>query len=561
MRAFLLHSNEPTLELLLPSLTVSHGSSLPKDGGDDLYIIHWGAFHPDRGRSEVLQPVKSIVLALNPRRAAQTLRLHGIDSVLGAGQEEASGDVRSGRAAAQAALAAHAGRAAERRSTASAAASVASAPSAAPAASAASAASVASAAASVAAVRAGRGASAALLADERGDATGGTRHRWTREFVVPVFHLQALTLYERRQPTLYMAGSAYSSAAGGAGELAELGTEQPTYHGARAMREAVKAVYALGLDYAVVRIGVRSDGALAVLGLDPVPRLDPRLAELFAEAIRRFDVDIVRKRSEPVKHTAMLGADPEFVLRNARGKIAFASNYADKDGPFGCDAIVLRSFRKIYPLAELRPRPSTEVRQLVVNLHRTMQLAARRIADDSLEWLAGGMPVRGFPLGGHIHFSGVPLTSELLRALDNYVALPLVLIEDGTTGNRKPKYGFLGDFRRQRHGGFEYRVLPSWMVSPVVARGVLALAKLVSEHYRLLRRRPLDEPEVARAYYSGDKARIRPLLLKLWRDLERLDDYGRHEKYLIPLRRRLMLMQPWNEQQDIRPRWKVPPFS
>lgn len=530
MRAFLLHSNEPTLELLLPSLEIWHGSSLPKVGGDDLYVIHWGAFHPDRGRSEVMQPVKSIVLALNPRRAAQTLRLHGIDCVLDAEPEQASGDVRAGRAAAHAAQTAQAGRAAERRSA--------------------------------AAVRAGRGASAALLADERGGLSGGAAaKRWTREFVVPVFHLQALTLYERRPPTLYMAGSAYSSAAGGAGELTEIGTEHPTYHGARAMREAVKAVYALGLDYAVVRIGVRSDGTLAVLGLDPVPRLDPRLAELFAEAIRRFDTDIVRKRSGVVRHTAMLGADPEFVLRNARGKIAFASNYAGKDGPFGCDAIVLRSFRKIYPLAELRPRPSTEVRQLIVNLHRTMQLAARRIADDSLEWLAGGMPVRGFPLGGHIHFSGVPLTSELLRALDNYVALPLVLIEDGTTGNRKPKYGFLGDFRRQRHGGFEYRVLPSWMVSPVVTRGVLSLAKLVSEHYRQLRRRPLDEPEVARAYYSGDKARIRPLLLKLWRDLERLDDYGKHEKYLIPLRRRLMLMQPWNEQQDIRPRWKVPPFS
>lgn len=96
----------------------------------------------------------------------------------------------------------------------------------------------------------------------------------------------------------------------------------------------------------------------------------------------------------------MLGADPEFLLRNTRGKVTFASQYAPKEGAFGCDSIVLRSRRKIYPLAESWPRPSTDVKQLVGNLHKTMRLAARRITDKGLTWIAGGMPVRGLPLGG-----------------------------------------------------------------------------------------------------------------------------------------------------------------
>lgn len=479
MRVFLLHSNEPTLERLLPKLEFEAGTTLPAKGKDSWFIINWGAFHPDRGReNEVLQPVKHILLAQSKTRAAAMLERHGMEAGLLKGESET---------------------------------------------------------------------------EEPGP--------WIHEYVVPVFHLQALTLYHRRQfvytPVKAASTSVYTRISTQT-EMEEIGTGQPGYHGVRAMREAVKAIYALGLDYGIVRIGVRSNGTLAVLQLDPVPQLDERLAALFAEQMNRFAGELVPKLSKGIKHTAMLGADPEFVLRNTRGKVEFASNFVGKEGLFGCDAIVLPSFRKVYPLAELRPRPSTDVKQLIANLHRTMQLAARTINDSSLDWLAGGMPVRGFPLGGHIHISGVPLNSALLRTLDNYLALPLILIEDSTTGGRKPKYGFLGDYRRQRHGGFEYRVLPSWVVSPVAAKGVLALAKLIAEHYRELNRRPLDEPELIKAYYEGDKARIRPLLLTLWRDLEQLDGYRALEKYLNPLRRKLMLMKPWNEQNDIRPKWRIP---
>jgi hypothetical protein len=287
--------------------------------------------------------------------------------------------------------------------------------------------------------------------------------------------------------------------------------------------------------------------------------LTPRLAELFAEAIHKFAQEA--ENSQRDKMEAMLGADPEFLLRNDKGKVTFASRFLEKEGPVGCDAIVLPGFRKIYPLAELRPEPSRDVGQLIINIRRTMQLASRRIPDVNLQWLAGGMPVKGFPLGGHIHFSGVWLNSELLRVLDNYLALPLILLEDATTGNRKPKYGFLGDFRRKRYGGFEYRVLPSWMVTPAVAKGVCSIAKLIADQYPLLQARPLNDPELQKAYYEGDKSRIRPLIPGLWGDLTRLANYRKYEKYLTPLKSMLLRQESWNEQHDIRRGWKIGPFS
>ncbi|GLI05461.1 hypothetical protein YDYSG_14910 [Paenibacillus tyrfis] len=490
MRVFLLHSGEPTLDLLLERLHIPHGTKAPKGSEEPGVTIHWGTYHPDRGDRGVLQPVKSMLLAANARRTAELLELHGIDCAF---EVHEAGDMRQ---------------------------------------------------------------------TER--AGGGVRcqdTRWSHRFVVPVFHLQALSLFHKPQTVFYggRAGESLAAREGDEADYTEIGREQPSYYGAKAMREAVKAIYALGLDYGVVRIGVRPDGSLAVRGVEAVPLLTPRFAELFAEAINRYG-EPPEEQTAAKSGDVMLGADPEFLLLNRQGKVTLASRFAEKDGPFGCDSIVLPGRRKIFALAELRPQPSTDVRELVIHLHRTMQLAAKRISDAELIWVAGGMPVRGFPLGGHIHFSGVELSSRLLRALDNYMALPLTLLEGETTGARKPRYGFLGDFRRKKYGGFEYRVLPSWMVSPAVTKGVLALAKLVAGNDHALKQRPLSDPEVVKAYYRGDKERIRLLLPALWRDLERIPEYGRHESYLLPLRRMMLRMKSWNEREDIRPKWKISPF-
>lgn len=503
MKTYFCHHWEPGVELLLEKLRVAHGTVPPAEA-DGFVIVQWGASHSALSHEYVLNPVKMTRRALRRTTRHKLLRLGGqlteSDRAAGSGAG-APGSTDSGRTSAESA-------AAERKP-----------------------------------------------AERRGMPGRSARHRYSREYIVPVFHLEALAAFEKTAGPL-VAGSLPQNRAV---RYRELASPVRGYHASRAVREAVRAIYALGLDFGAVYLGVRPDGRLVVRDVQPAPRLSERLAELFAEAIHRFDEQLQREPQQGAE--VVLGTDPEFLLRNKDGKVVFASRYMDKAGKVGCDSIVLPDRRKLFPLAELRPDPASEPEQLVRNLRWTMRRALRIIGDSTLEWVAGGMPLSGFPLGGHIHFSGVPLNARLLRALDNYLALPLVLLEDATTGRRRPRYGFLGDFRRQSHGGFEYRTPPSWIVSPLIAAGVLSLARVVAEHYRGLRQFPLEAEEVQAFYYEGSKEELLPIVRRLWEEVEGLPAYARYKAHLDPFKERLFRMEGWHEQEDFRARWKLIPAA
>lgn len=368
-----------------------------------------------------------------------------------------------------------------------------------------------------------------------------------RGYIVPVFHLQPLGLFA--SPSVFALPSTY--------RLLEMNANSPIVRSLT--RAAVRSVYSLGLDFGNVHIAFGDQGSFTVMKVDAAPQLDDRLATMYAAAIEAFARG-VDEESEGRRQPVVVGTDPEFILRRVDGKIVSASKYLAKKGVVGCDSVVIRE-RKYYPLVELRPDPSPEPAQLIANLHQAMEMAADQIGDDTLMWLAGGMPYRGLPLGGHLHLSGVWLNAEMLRCLDNYLALPLVLIEDSTTANRRPKYGFLGDFRLQPHGGFEYRTLPSWLVSPKVASGVVALAVVIAKHYRELRRRPLASEAMQQHYYDGNKAAIGRVFALLRSDLERLSTFAVFRGAIEPLFRQMERKEPWNEQEDIRRSWKIKPYS
>lgn len=380
----------------------------------------------------------------------------------------------------------------------------------------------------------------------------------TRSYVIPVFQLDALGVFRAGGAF----GPLYRSNARALTPVVprEESGQRPTYV-RRAERAAVRAVYALGLEYAVVTLRLDPRGHPLIEALDPTPAVAAgEFAPLFAAAVNQWQARVLQEQiSGGRAGTLLLGMDPEFVLRRPgpEGKIVPASRYFGRRGRVGCDSVRIGD-RLVYPLVELRPSPAAEPMELLRNLYAAMRLAASRIEDASLEWLAGGMPASGLALGGHIHVSGVALHADLLRVMDNYMALPLVLLEDSTTQRRRPRYGALGDFRRQFHGGFEYRTLPSWIVSPKIALGVISLAKVVCEHYRELRERPLARAEMQKAYYAGDKQALRPAALALWSDLERTDGYARYRKALDRLKRYVSRMEAWNEQDDFRKAWKIP---
>ncbi|MEK5057627.1 MULTISPECIES: hypothetical protein [unclassified Paenibacillus] len=324
----------------------------------------------------------------------------------------------------------------------------------------------------------------------------------------------------------------------------------------RIERAAVRAAYALNLEHAEVVLQAGGQQGISVSSVHSQPWLIREgIAELYEQAMMEKQLALEAERN---LHTSpVLGMDPEFLLISQQEeRVVPASLFLERTGEAGCDAVT-RGGRRSYPVAELRPMPSSEPRELLAHLMHAFLTASTLITDHTLLWRAGGLPVSGLPLGGHVHFSRVVLTYDLLRALDNYLALPIAILEDPRSSGRRPKYGYLGDFRTQPYGGFEYRTLPSFLVSPMIAKGVVSIAYLVAANYRLLQRRPLDLTENHEAFYKGNKQVLRGLVHPLLQELTALPDYNRHHKYVNPLITALYQGKTWDESKDIRPLWNI----
>ncbi len=373
-------------------------------------------------------------------------------------------------------------------------------------------------------------------------------------------------------------------------------------------RAAVRALYALGHDQGQVTVDVGGNGRATVRSVSgtPHPLTEEGERRLAEAAARRAELLAAESRRPPA---ATLGADPEFVLLTQDGRVVPASRYFPPGAAAGSDSVVVRGVRR-WPLAELRPDPAPEPAALTAALRRLLARASRRVGDAPFIWRAGALPVPGLPLGGHIHLSGVAPTPERLRALDNAVALPLRLLEPPGAARRRPRYGALGDFRRKAHGGFEYRTPPSWLVSPTLACGVLALAKIAAEAPARIAL-PLDDDRVREAFYGGggkdksgrekkaeerggtigetgptreaetggdrgadekrgtdahgrtdgNRGTGRDILLiavrEVMQSVRRTEGYARYGRWIEPLFRAIEEGKTWDESIDLRDRWRV----
>lgn len=323
----------------------------------------------------------------------------------------------------------------------------------------------------------------------------------------------------------------------------------------RVARTATSALYALGLDIGEAEVALGGDGRTAVL--DAWPKL--RDTRLEAAALRRFAARHAAAGTGIADRQLLIGADPEFVLVTKEGKIASASRFfgAGVGGAAGADAVLVGR-RLLYPVAELRPEPAADPAALAANLRRLLQRAADRISDPALRWAAGAMPVPGLALGGHIHLSGAPLTGRLLRLLDSYAAFPLALVEDPAGRARRPRYGTLGDFRQQPHGGFEYRTLPSWLVSPAAAKAAFALVLLCAREEQNLAYLPALEERYIEAYYTGDRSELAGCLDGLAESMSATASFSDLAPYIEPLLEAARRGTTWDERADIRIKWRMP---
>lgn len=325
-----------------------------------------------------------------------------------------------------------------------------------------------------------------------------------------------------------------------------------TYQGPARGREALaelarRAIHCLHWDAGVVDLWV-TKARWSVVRVVPGVPLAKRHARAMSDAISHW-WDTVQQPREAIS----LGADPEFVMHTRRtGTLLRASRFFRKDGEIGWDSILGRPEISI---GELRPEAGRAPEMLVNRLREAIARAKRQVGPQ-IGFRAGSMPFRQTPIGGHIHFRGVPFTSEILRTLDTYLAIPVFLIEvPESARQRRQRYGFLGDARRKPHGGFEYRTLPSWLVDPAVASAVLCLAVVTIMEAHRLRRRPFADVELQRAFYMGEKEPFYKLFPALWDEIRSTFSYAAFAEELALFPRWISKRQVWSERSDMGSAW------
>lgn len=175
-----------------------------------------------------------------------------------------------------------------------------------------------------------------------------------------------------------------------------------------------------------------------------------------------------------------LGADPEFVWFNGNQFVSASSvttgRHAETD-ELGVDGAC--------STGEMRPKPGTPM-HVWHNINKILKEAARQPYD----MYAGSG--RDQATGGHIHFSGIPHTALLLNRLDKFITIPLNEVSNCSSRHRF--YGALSEVRPQPHG-WEYRSPCSWIVHPIIAKGVLRIAWVLALATEMGRLSEINEVE------------------------------------------------------------------
>lgn len=326
----------------------------------------------------------------------------------------------------------------------------------------------------------------------------------------------------------------------------------------RAVFLATRTLHALGLDFGMISIGVGQKGLLQVMDVTATPVLEGRMLELYKEAMVSF-IDREEQARRGSLAVVTLGTDVEVMLRNAQGKMVLASNYFSRKGRVGCDDRSVNYDGKRLPLMELRPAPDISPGGLVTNLRTAMREASDRINRPLVEWRAGSMPFRPYCTGGHIHFSGIPFSSRLVKALDNYLGLPLMAVEDRRLASlRRPKYGYLGDIRHKDYGGFEYRTPASFVCHREVSIAAFHLAHFLALNYRDLPIPELYSQTTQIAFYDGQLGLLRPLILRNIETVRHHSAYSQYREYVEPLFAMVEQGRTWDENRDVRVEWDIP---
>ncbi|MDF2699991.1 MAG: hypothetical protein K0Q49_1547 [Haloplasmataceae bacterium] len=320
---------------------------------------------------------------------------------------------------------------------------------------------------------------------------------------------------------------------------------------------AVKSIHALGLDFGAVTIGKNDDNLYYAIDVDATCTTENNeCLDLYIKELKNtiMLLDGISKEKQDIT----IGADPECLLKDKNNGNLILASHIVKDGySIGYDDRSIEASKIDHPVLEIRPVYSTNPIDVYQSVRSLLKTLSQNIGFKNIGVYAGSVPLYNYWTGGHIHFGTKP-NSKLIQALDNYLALPLLMIEKSNTARqRNEKYGVLGNFRHKDHGGFEYCTISSWLVSPKITKGVLCLAKVVVEEYLNLSKIYINNYEDVRSYYQIKKDNFRDAIEEIVLEIMKTETYKIYQEEIDYIFNMIEKGEEWAEEKDLRETWKL----
>jgi bifunctional DNA-binding transcriptional regulator/antitoxin component of YhaV-PrlF toxin-antitoxin module len=331
-------------------------------------------------------------------------------------------------------------------------------------------------------------------------------------------------------------------------------TDHPLYEKISTL--ALKAIHATNLDIACVKVGVSKTNTLYVLDIsNHLGGISEECLDAYYSEIRLMVLSFIEFKNKN-ESDITIGADPELLVMDKNTSELIPASYLIKDeGEIGLDSRTLEGGKLVLPVLELRPSYSTNPIDVYNSIEKLFKELEDKFSFQNIGLYAGSAPHYHYWIGGHIHF-GIKSSSKLIRALDNYLNLPLLMISQTTTARQRNRtYGFLGNYRNKDHGGFEYCSLGSWLISPQITLGVLCLAKVVVSEFYYLKDIYIVNHLDSRAYYSVNKNYFTDKVKNIINQIRSTKSYGLYKKDIDVIFRMIERHETWDETIDIKSSW------
>lgn len=252
----------------------------------------------------------------------------------------------------------------------------------------------------------------------------------------------------------------------------------------------------------------------------------------------------------------MIGTDAEFSAFKGREHISIESDDGENETGTDGNGISL----------ELRCSPSKCPLKVLENIHTSFVISLKKNKHfyDS-HWVAGGY-YRSYPTGAHLH---IGLTQnqinfgQLANILDNYLGSLSLALEDRKAGKlrRRAGYGRKGDYRFAAHGGMEYRVLSSFLVSPQITAAILCLFKVICDSY--VNQKDFvfrDFGFNSRDFQIVNREKVKEKFSEIWADIQKMRLYKEYKDYINIIKYLIENDLSWLSSTNMKESWGLVNF-